>query len=116
MDGTESTEFAEELIRRHTDERAWHIVEEDFRWLGQMLEQQEVNRRVAVLSEHRDELEEWLRRQPPVNIWVMRDPGNADVEVMVTHWPDGTATLAYRDLTQSRTWGPPHQMDSRPVT
>jgi hypothetical protein len=42
------------------------------------------------------------------------DPANPDVQMLVTIWEDGTATIAYRDLLISTTWGPPHDLTPVP--
>jgi len=47
-------------------------------------------------------------------LWVGKDPGNTDTELLVTAYSDGSATIAYRDHGQ-RTWGPPFDLEARPV-
>ena len=105
--------LAQALIRQHTEERNFSAVEEDFRWLGETLlgKEREYGKR---RKEDRDSMEEWLRRQSPSAIWVATLPDSND-EVLVTHWPDGSASIALR-IPGSRTWGPPLAMESRPVS
>jgi hypothetical protein len=98
------------LIDSHTQERDWVGVEEDFRWLGRILEDKEQADVVPI----RDDMEAWLRRQTPSFIWTGEDPGNRDVQFLITAWPDGSATIAYRDASV-RTWGPPFALDAQPV-
>lgn len=113
--GETAEEFAARLIAKHSAEGRWDLVAEDYQWLGLHMEQAELNRNLTVLADRRDELEEWLRRQPPVNIWTGEDPCDPDVALLVTHWPDGSATIAVRRVGD-RTWGPPHPLAAQPVT
>lgn len=42
------------------------------------------------------------------------DPDNLDVQMLITIWEDGSATIAYRDLLSSETWGPTHDLTPAP--
>lgn len=42
------------------------------------------------------------------------DPDNLDIQMLITLWEDGTASIAYRDLLVSETWGPRHDLAPTP--